>query len=60
MASISGGLAVIAILRPAYRKNLNNSLPLESDEKIYEVNLGRYSIFFYSLDNWKAITPSQS
>ena len=59
IANISGGLAVIAILRPAYRENLNNSLSPERD-KTYEVNLGRYSIFFYSLDNWKAITPSQS
>jgi Holliday junction resolvase len=60
IANISGGLAVIAILRPAYRENLNNSLSPERDKKTYEVNLGRYSIFFYSLDNWKAITPSQS
>ena len=59
IANISGGLAVIAILRPSYRENLNNSLSPERD-KTYEVNLGRYSIFFYSLDNWKAITPSQS
>jgi Holliday junction resolvase len=60
IANISGGLAVIAILRPAYRENLNNSLSPERDKNTYEVNLGRYSIFFYSLDNWKAITPSQS
>jgi Holliday junction resolvase len=60
IANISGGLAVIAIVRPAYRENLNNSLLLEGDEKLYEVNLGRYSIFFYSLDSWKAIMPSQS
>ena len=60
MANISGGLAVIAILRPAYRENLNNSLSPERDKKTYEVNLGKYSIFFYSLDSWKAITPSQS
>jgi Holliday junction resolvase len=60
IANISGGLAVIAILRPAYRENLNNSLSPERDKKTYEVNLGKYSIFFYSLDSWKAITPSQS
>ena len=60
LADISGGLAVIAILRPAYKENLNNSLPLEGNENLYEFNLGRYSIFFYSLDNWKAITPIQS
>ena len=57
IANISGGLAVIAILRPASRENLTNSVALEGDEKPYEVNLGKYSIFFYSLDNWKAITP---
>jgi hypothetical protein len=34
-------------------------MSLEADERLYEINLGRYSIFFYSLDNWKAITPSQ-
>jgi len=57
MADISGGLAVIAILRPAFVGNPNkNSTSLEGDE----INLGRYSIFFYSLDGWKAITPSQS
>ena len=60
LADISGGLAVIAILWPAYKENLNNSLPLEGNENLYEFNLGRYSIFFYSLDNWKAITPIQS
>jgi Holliday junction resolvase len=59
LANISGGLAVIAILRPDYKHNLHNSLALESDESLCEVNLGRYSIFFYSLDDWKAITPSQ-
>jgi Holliday junction resolvase len=61
MANISGGLPVIAILRPSYGENLNdNSLPMKKDERICEINLGRYSIFFYSLDSWKAITPSQS
>jgi Holliday junction resolvase len=59
LANISGGLAVIAILRPAYKENLNDSPSPERDEKSYEVNLGRYSIFFYSLNNWKAISPSQ-
>jgi Holliday junction resolvase len=60
MANISGGLAVIAILRPDYKENPNkNSLSLKGDdERICEINLGRYSIFFYSLDSWKAITPS--
>jgi hypothetical protein len=33
---------------------------MKKDERICEINLGRYSIFFYSLDSWKAITPSQS
>jgi Holliday junction resolvase len=61
MADISGGLAVIAILRPAFRGNLNkDSMSLEGDERLCEINLGRYSIFFYSLDSWKALTPSQS
>ena len=61
MADISGGLAVIAILRPAFVGNPNNnSMSLEGDERLCEINLGRYSIFFYSLDSWKAITPSQS
>jgi len=60
MADIFGGLAVIAILRPAFGGNPNkDSMSLEADERLYEINLGRYSIFFYSLDNWKAITPSQ-
>ena len=60
MADISGGLAVIAILRPAFIGNPNkDSMSLEGDERLCEFNLGRYSIFFYSLDNWKAITPSQ-
>jgi len=60
MADIFGGLAVIAILRPAFEGNPNkDSMSLEADERLYEINLGRYSIFFYSLDNWKAITPSQ-
>ena len=61
MADISGGLAVIAILRPAFGGNPNkDSMSLEGDERLCEINLGRYSIFFYSLDSWKAITPSQS
>jgi Holliday junction resolvase len=61
MANISGGLAVIAILRPGYRENPNkSSLSLKGDERTCEINLGRYSIFFYSLDSWKAITPNQS
>ncbi|HYY50728.1 MAG TPA: hypothetical protein VE643_07640 [Nitrososphaeraceae archaeon] len=60
MADLSGGLAVIAILRPAFGGNLNkDSMSLEGDERLCEINLGRYSIFFYSLDNWEAITPSQ-
>jgi Holliday junction resolvase len=60
MADSFGGLAVIAILRPAFGGNPNkDSMSLEADERLYEINLGRYSIFFYSLDNWKAITPSQ-
>ena len=60
MADIFGGLAVIAILRPAFGGNPNkDSMSLEADERLYEIKLGRYSIFFYSLDNWKAITPSQ-
>lgn len=60
MADIFGGLAVIAILRPAFGGNPNkDSMSLEADERLYEINLGRYSIFFYSLENWKAITPSQ-
>ena len=60
MADISGGLAVIAILRPAFGGNLNkDSMSLEGDERLCEINLGRYSIFFYSLDNWEAITASQ-
>ena len=60
MANMYGGLAVIAILRPGYIQNPNNnSLSLKGDdERICEINLGRYSIFFYSLDSWKAITPS--
>jgi Holliday junction resolvase len=62
MAKISGGLAIIAILRSGYRENLNkNLLSLKrDDERICESNLGRYSIFFYLLDSWKAIMPSQS
>ena len=60
MADLSSGLAVIAILRPAFGGNLNkDSMSLEGDERLCEINLGRYSIFFYSLDNWEAITPSQ-
>jgi Holliday junction resolvase len=61
MAEISGGLAVIAILRPAFGEKPNkNSMSLEGDERLCEIKLGRYSIFFYSLDSWKAITPGQS
>ena len=61
MANISGWLAVIAILRPSYEENLNkNSLSMKKCERICEINLGRYSIFFYSLDSWKPISPSQS
>ena len=61
MADSSGGLAVIAILRPAFRGNPNeDSMSLEGDGGLCEINLGRYSIFFYSLDSWKTITPSQS
>ena len=61
MADIFGGLAVIAILRPAFGGNPNkDSMSLEADERLYEINLGRYSIFFYSLDSWKPITPRQS
>ena len=61
MANISGGLAVIAILRPSYGENLkDNSLSMKKDERICEIDLGRYSIFFYSLDSWKPITPRQS
>jgi len=53
LAETSGGLAVIAILRPA---DLNGA-SLEPDKKLDFANLGKYAIYFYSLHEWKRITP---
>ena len=53
LSESSGGLAVIAILCPA---DLNRSSS-EPDKKPDYANLGNYAIYFYSLHNWKRITP---
>jgi hypothetical protein len=58
-AEITGGIAVIATLQPAVDAiAIDDDIhSRSSDETFAEIRLGNYSIFFYSLYDWKRIMP---
>jgi Holliday junction resolvase len=58
-AEFTGGLAVIATLQPAVDAIATDDdiHSRSADETFAEICLGNYSIFFYSLHDWKRIMP---
>ena len=71
-SQVNGGLAVIATLQPTEivlpssmidEANNNGSrivTKCNDDSRNDVINLGNYTIVFYSLNNWKRITPNSA
>jgi Holliday junction resolvase len=55
LAETSSGLPVIAILCPIKLHNASS----EANKELDYANLGNYTIYFYSLHDWKRILPIQ-